>query len=49
MTTRQTEAEKKELFNKNVERINKQVESTMKRAFFDLLEQSIKISIKINF
>jgi len=43
MTTRQekTEAEKKELFDKNIERINKQVESTMKTAFFDLLEQKV--------
>ena len=35
-----TETNKKteEAFNKNVERLNKQVETTMKRAFFDLLE-----------
>ena len=36
-TNKQTE----EAFNKNVERLNKQVEDTMKRAFFDLLEQKV--------
>ncbi len=38
-----TETNKKteESFNKNVERLNKQVEDTMKRAFFDLLEQKV--------
>jgi hypothetical protein len=38
-----TETNKKteEAFNKNVERLNKQVEDTMKRAFFDLLEQKV--------
>ena len=38
-----TETNKKteEAFNKNVERLNKQVEHTMKRAFFDLLEQKV--------
>tara|TARA_Y100000591_G_scaffold104788_1_gene89034 strand:- start:670 stop:1182 length:513 start_codon:yes stop_codon:yes gene_type:complete len=38
-STQQTE--KKELFNKKVEKLNKQVETTMKRAFFDLLEQKV--------
>ena len=38
-----TETNKKteDAFNKNVERLNKQVEDTMKRAFFDLLEQKV--------
>ena len=38
-----TETNKKteEALNKNVERLNKQVEDTMKRAFFDLLEQKV--------
>ena len=38
-----TETNKKteEAFNKNVEKLNKQVEDTMKRAFFDLLEQKV--------
>ena len=38
-----TETNKKteEAFNKNVERLNKQMEETMKRAFFDLLEQKV--------
>lgn len=38
-----TETNKKteEAFNKNVERLNKQMETTMKRAFFDLLEQKV--------
>ena len=38
-----TESHKKteEAFNKNIERLNKQVEQTMKRAFFDLLEQKV--------
>jgi len=35
-----TENKKKE-FNKKLERLNKQVEETMKRAFFDLLEQKV--------
>ena len=38
-STQQTQ--KKELFNKNVEKLNKQMETTMKRAFFDLLEQKV--------
>jgi hypothetical protein len=38
-----TETNKKteEAFNKNVERLNKQMETTMKKAFFDLLEQKV--------
>lgn len=38
-----TETNKKteEVFNKNVERLNKQVEDTMKKALFDLLEQKV--------
>ena len=36
-----TNKKTEEAFNKNVERLNKQVEDTMKRAFFDLLEQKV--------
>jgi len=39
MTTIQTE--KKELVEKNIEKLNKQVDETMKKAFFDLLEQKV--------
>ena len=37
----ETKKQTEEAFNKNVERLNKQVEDTMKRAFFDLLEQKV--------